>query len=330
MNNLQFIGIDISKDKFDASFLKNAERLKFKDKKFENNPKGALKLLEWINNTVGTEPQYIYITLEPTGVYHEMLAYFLYDKGFLVNVVNSARIPAFADSKGIVHKTDKSDSRLLARFGADNSQERWQPEPLEIRQLKAKVSRLDALKEDLQREKNRLEQAQIGHLPDEVVVSICEIIQALEQAIVKLEKDIDDHIDRHPDLKKDRALLRTIPGVGPVLSTKMMLLYRGHSFKKAADMAAFVGLIPRKRESGKYVGKIMLSKRGSAKLRAALYMPAVSAKTHNPDIKALCQRLIAKGKTNMQAIGAAMRRLVHICFGVLKHQSVYQSQTVNV
>ena len=98
MNNLQFIGIDISKDKFDASFLKNAERLKFKGKKFENNPKGALKLLEWINNTVGTEPQYIYITLEPTGVYHEMLAYFLYDKGFLVNVVNPASIPAFADS----------------------------------------------------------------------------------------------------------------------------------------------------------------------------------------------------------------------------------------
>ncbi|MGX3048547.1 transposase, partial [Ursidibacter arcticus] len=85
-------------------------------------------------------------------------------------------------------------------------------------------------------------------------------------------------------------------------------------------------LVPRLRESGAFKGKTMLSKRGSTKIRALLYLPAVVAKVHNPDIKSCYERLLAKGKMKIQAIGAAMRHLVHICFGVLKHQSQYQAQ----
>ncbi|SEP79244.1 transposase, partial [Basfia succiniciproducens] len=91
---------------------------------------------------------------------------------------------------------------------------------------------------------------------------------------------------------------------------------------------AFLGLIPRERTSGTMKGKIMLSKRGSPQIRALLFLPAIVAKSHNPDIKAHYERLLAKGKTKMQAVGAAMRRLVHICFGVLKNKSVYQPQTI--
>ena len=108
----------------------------------------------------------------------------------------------------------------------------------------------------------------------------------------------------------------------------MTVLYRSKSFTQASQMAAFLGLIPKMRESGKHKGKVMLSKKGNSKIRALLYMPAVVAKRYNPDIKAHCERLLAGGKTNRQAIGAAMRRLVHICFGVLKHQVVYQAQVV--
>ncbi|WP_370686926.1 transposase [Neisseria sp. Dent CA1/247] len=85
----------------------------------------------------------------------------------------------------------------------------------------------------------------------------------------------------------------------------------------------------KERTSGKYRGKVRLSKQGNSRLRALLYMPAVVAKRFNPDIKACCERLLARGKSPMQTIGAAMRRLVHICFGVLKHQTVYQARTVD-
>ena len=90
-----------------------------------------------------------------------------------------------------------------------------------------------------------------------------------------------------------------------------------------------MGLVPIEYQSGTSVLKRpRLSKAGDARLRAALYMAAVVATQYNPDIRRLYQRLIAGGKTKMSALGAAMRKLVHICFGVLKHQRPYQPQSV--
>ena len=91
-------------------------------------------------------------------------------------------------------------------------------------------------------------------------------------------------------------------------------------------MAAFVGLVPRKRESGMYKGQSKLSKRGSSMIRAKLYLAAVCATQYNPDIRAHCERLRARGKNKMQTVGAAMRRLVQICYGVLKRRCEYQAQ----
>ncbi|WP_027009874.1 transposase, partial [Conchiformibius kuhniae] len=92
----------------------------------------------------------------------------------------------------------------------------------------------------------------------------------------------------------------------------------------------FVGLVPKMHESGQQRGRVMLSKKGSAVLRAALYLPAVVSKKYNPDIAAQYARLLQRQKTPMQALGAAMRKLVHICFGVLKHQTVYQSRQLEI
>lgn len=138
---------------------------------------------------------------------------------------------------------------------------------------------------------------------------------------------IDQHIDRHPDLKQDRALLRSIPRVGEVVSLRMTALYHSKSFTSASQMAAYLGLVPKQRESGQHKGKAMLSKRGNPVIRAKLYLAAVVAKTWNPDINAHYRRLKAGNKTEMQTIGVAMRRLVQICFGVLKHQCKYQAKT---
>lgn len=328
MNVLHFIGIDVAKKKFDVAYLKDKERQMVKTKVLDNKPTGFNQLLDWIKKNVSNDFSTIHITLEPTGVYHEALAYFLHDNGFVVNLINPARLPKFAEYKGFVHKNDRGDCKLLALLGAENPHEYWQPEPLSIRQLKAKLSRLEALKSDLLRENNRLEQAESGNLPDEVLQSIHHIRKALQDSIKALSQDIDDHINGNPELKKDKALLKSIPGVGDVIAKQMLVVYHSKHFQKAADMAAFLGLIPKERTSGTMKGKIMLSKRGSPQIRALLFLPAVAAKSYNPDIKAHYERLLAKGKTKMQAIGAAMRRLVHICFGVLKNKSVYQPQTI--
>ena len=330
MEQKHFIGIDVSKAKFDVAWLRDSKAFRYRSKALSNNPKGCLQLLEWIRDKVTTDLAAVCVVMEATGVYHELLAYFLHDHGIQVSIVNPARTAEFAKSLGTVHKTDKNDSRILARYGATVDFPRWQPEPLSVRQLKAKIARMDTLQTDWQREENRLEKARIGSAPDEVILSIHQVKTAIGNSMAELKQDINDHIDRHPDLKHDIGLLKTIPGVGDVVAPRMALLYRSRRFQSAAQMAAFLGLVPKERTSGQYRGKVRLSKQGNSQFRALLYMPAVVAKRCNPDIKASCERLLAKGKSQMQAIGAAMRRLVHICFGVLKHQAVYQVQTVKI
>lgn len=104
-----------------------------------------------------------------------------------------------------------------------------------------------------------------------------------------------------------------------------MGLFHSHKFEKASQAAAYVGLVPVHQLSGSSVNKQShLSKAGDSKIRSVLYMSALTAIKYNPHIEALYQRLLSQGKNKMCALGAAMRKLIHLCYGVLKHQTAYQ------
>ena len=154
------------------------------------------------------------------------------------------------------------------------------------------------------------------------------MIGALEAEVKRLQRDIDDQINQYPELKRNRELLESIKGIGPVMSRELVCLFASKTFTSAKQVAAYIGVIPRIRESGTLKGRTMMSKVGNARIRSKLYMAAVCASTHNPDIKAQKARLLKAGKVKMQALGAAMRKLVQICFGVIKHQTEYQPQTL--
>jgi len=321
------IGIDVAKDKIDCLWLRDPVNLKVKTKVFANTAKGFKSLKLWIEKNVSTEFEHIFVSLEATGVYHEALSYALFDMGLQVSVVNPAFIRDFAKGLGVRGKTDKKDSMVLARYSNMVRPSLWSPEPKEIRTLKAMISRLTGLEKDLQRESNRLEKAEISKASIIVIDSIKSMISHLELEVKRIEKMIDDHIDKNPTLKKDRAILQSIPGVGDVLSREMLSVLHSRKFVRASQAAAFVGVVPKLWESGKMKGRTALCKNGPGRLRAKLYMAAVAAIQHNPDIKIQYKRLLQAGKTKMQALGAAMRKLVQICFGVLKHQCEYRPQT---
>lgn len=323
------IGIDVSKAKLDCLWIRDLVGMKVKSKIQANNPAGHQALLDWAMKQTGEDIGGLHFVMEATGVYHEALAYALYDAGAQVSVINPARIHHYAKSLGSHSKTDKKDSVNIARYGMTQSPQLWVPEREDIRQLKALIARRDAVKQDVQREMNRMEKAQVSAVSKEVHTSIETVHAQLEAEKKRLESLIDDHINNHPDLKKDRALLESIPGVGPVISQQMVAVIRSRPFNRARECAAFLGLVPIENESGSTVYfKPRLSKRGDARIRAKLYMAAVVAIRHNPDIRCQYNRLLKRGKSKMSAIGAAMRKLVHICFGVLKHQAPYQPQTV--
>lgn len=305
------LGIDISKSKFDVALLREN---KFKTKKFDNKNNGFIEMVEWLNKKEVTSKD-LHICMEATGIYGEALATYLFDEGYAVSVVNPAQIKGFAQSELSRNKTDRADAQLIARFCRAMNPPPWKPKPLHIRELQALVRRLEALQDMYFQENNRLEVSNCH-----VRASIESVIKKLAEEIVGVKKQIHTHIEQHEDLCEKSKLLETIPGVGEAtISQVLAFLGNVDDFKNAKQFAAFVGLNPKQRQSGSSVrGRTRLSKMGNSNLRKAFYMPAVSAKRYNPIIKDFCENLKKAGKPTMLIIGAAMRKLVHIIFGVLR------------
>lgn len=321
------VGIDVSKKKLDVLWLKELENRKVRTKVLRNLPQGYQQLIDWIEKVADCQIQDVQFVMEATGIYHEMLAYALYEAGAQVIVANPAKTKAHAQGLGSRNKTDKKDSFVIAHYGVTMQPQVWKPEPPKIREIKALIARKQAVETDIQREENRLEKAQIRQSSDIVCRSIESMLEVLNEQRNALQSEIDRHIDDDPDLKKDRRLLQSIPGIGPVLSALMLTMMRSRNFTQATQCSAFLGLNPVVSESGTSLHKPpRLSKMGDAKIRAKLYMAAIVATQHNPDIEQQYKRLVRNGKSKKSAIGAAMRKLVQICFGVLKHQTEYQPQ----
>jgi transposase len=307
-----FLGIDIAKAKFDVALRRPDGS--YRTKVCPNTPAGHADLLAWLRRHA---PGPVHACLEATGTYGDGVATALVDAALVVSLVNPAAVEAFGRSRLTRTKTDPTDARLIADFCATHRPPAWQPLPIEVRTLQAFVRRLDALEGMRQQERNRL-----AAEPPEAAVrgSIQHVIDMLEDEMTTLKERIRDHFDQHPGLRQQRDLLTSIPGIGEataaILLAEFGLLSR---FASAKACAAFSGIVPRERRSGSSVrGKTVLSKLGSSALRKALFFPALAALRHNPIAMALRDRLRAAGKHKMVIVGAVMRKLIHLAYGVLK------------
>lgn len=309
------VGIDVSKKKLDVELLFNG---KVKTKVIENSPVGDKQLIEWLGKSKASMAD-VHICMEATGVYYERLALALHSAGLKVSVVNPACIKGFAQTENLRNKNDAVDAGLIARYCIRMTPALWAPPPLEQRQLRAWTVRLQALKDIHQQESNRLEAHAVSGMA-EVAAHVKEHLTWLETEIKKLEQDIDNHLDRHPCLKQDAELIESIPGVGPLTAAKVL----GHlgdvrRFDNAKAFAAFLGLTPRQRTSGSSVrGRTMMSRTGHSAMRAALYMPALVARRHNPILNSFAERLLATGMAKKAVIGAVMHKLAHLIYGVIR------------
>jgi transposase len=324
---MQYIGLDVSKKRLHGAWLRDPVRRLIRPKAVDNSAAGHAQLLAWAQRSTGATTSELSFVLEATNVYHEAVALFLHQAGCQVAVTNPLQIKRFAQSHSIRTKNDRHDGLVLALFGHERQPRAWQPPPPQVRDLRVLLQRLDMLSEDRQREANRQETIAIEGAPESVLESLQTMLTTLDKQIAQLHQQIKDHIKRHPDLHSQRAHLETIPGVGPKLSAWFLTLFGSKDFRDAKQAAAFLGLVPVEHQSGTSVaGRPKLAKSGDSRWRARLFLPAVTAARYNPDVRALHERLIAAGKTKMSAAGAAMRKLVHIAFGVFKHQQPYQAR----
>lgn len=306
------IGIDISKLKLDLCLLRENDKLKHKV--FPNSACGFLQLSAWLQKQ---KVERVHACLEATGTYGEALALYLFEAGHTVSIINPAIIKAYAQSHLSRTKTDKVDATLIARFCQEREPPAWTPPAREVRELQALVRRLESLLEMHQMEVNRLEAAPAAELVRE---SLTEHIAFLDEEIKRTTALIRQHIDQHPTLREQRELLVSIPGIGDTTAAKLLAeMLDVKLYQSARQLAAFAGLVPRLHESGSSIKrKARLSKTGAPRLRKALYFPAIAAIKYNPYIKAMSVRLKERGLCPMQIIGAAMRKLVHLAYGVLK------------
>lgn len=308
------VGIDVSKKKLDIALLVNG---KIKAKVLENSAEGHKGLLAWLGKS-SVPLSAMHVCMEATGVYSEPVALALHQAGLIVSVVNPACIKGFGASENIRNKNDAIDAALIARYCAAMQPAAWQPPPLEQRQLRAWTLRVQALKDIRQQEENRLEAHAVTGM-EEVAAHVRQHVDWLSAEIAKLESDINDHIDRHPGLKHDATLLVSIPGVGMATAARILgQLGDIRRFCNAKAFAAFLGVTPRQRSSGTSVkGRTMISRTGNTSLRAALYMPSLVARRHNPILHRFAERLAATGMAKKAVIGAVMHKLAHLVYGVI-------------
>lgn len=311
MTTLSQLGIDVAKKTFQVCLHLEGKR---RHKKFDNTPTGFAELAAWLSKQGVTQ---LHVCLEATGSYSDALARFLHQAGHLVSLVNPARIKAFAQSHLIRTKNDRLDADLIARYCEQAKPAAWTPPAPEVSQLQALVRHLDALGETRQQLRNRLTD---GPQVEPVLISLRKLIKEIEDEMKAVEQQIGEHISSHPQLKERAELIDSITGVGPKTAAKLLgeIPHLGE-YKRASQVVALAGLNPKEHQSGTSIkGRSRISKTGNARLRKALYMPAIVAMKHNLLIRDFAQRLEERGLCKLAIVTAVMRKLLHLVFGVLK------------
>jgi transposase len=314
------LGIDIAKLKFNVCLINTSGKLRHKV--FPNTSAGFEQLREWLTKQGVRSAR---ACLEATGTYSEALALYLHEARYIVSMVNPAATKAFAQSRLSRTKTDRVDAELIARFCQAQQPPAWTPLPVEVRELQALVRRLESLIEMRVMEENRLSSI---IMVDAVRQSVEEHLTYLNQEIKHTEELIRNHINNHPGLKQQSQLLDSIPGIAETTAALLLSEITDiKQYRSARQVAAYAGLVPRERQSGSRIrGRTRLSKIGNARLRRALYFPAITALRCSPFFQSWAKGLQERGKSKMSVICAVMRKLIHLAYGVLKSEKPFDPQ----
>jgi transposase len=312
------LGIDIAKRKFDVC-LRSAsvgDQPRHTDT-FENNAKGFKALLRWLQHH---QTPRVHACLESTSRYGDELALYLHTHGQDVSVVNPRRIHHYASSRLVRTQNDQVDARLIADFCTTENPRLWLPTPKQKRHLQDLVRVREFFLNQKLQGQNRLE-VEGRHTR----ACLRRHIRQLEKTVASLEAQMSALLEKSPDLSRQVNLVDSISGVGLITAaTAVAELPPIEQFQHAGQVVAFVGLDPRRKTSGDTIATVpRQSKMGSNLLRKTLYMAALCALRKNPVVTALGQRLAAKGKSGKLAVGAAMRKLLRLIYGVLKTQKTF-------
>ena len=314
-------GIDVGAEELVLVIRDNGSP--FKAQTFTNTPADRARLTKKLAASPG-----IVVCLEATGVYHFDLSIALHDAGVALMVVNPKASHNFAKALMKNGKTDAVDADTLAQYAERMDFVAWTRPSAETIALRGFARRIDALTRQKAAAKNqRHALAASRETPKAVLHDVGLSISQLEKRIDRLTHEARVMIGEHPRLTRVFQLLTGIKGVAQTsaiaLMGELLLLPPGLSHRQ---WVKFAGLDPRAFDSGKSVHKqARRALAGNRHIRSALYMPALSAKQHDPHVKAYFQHLVDNGKKPLQAVCAVMRKLLHAIHGMLKHDKPFDN-----
>ena len=322
------IGVDISKNSFHAC-LKASESIndsKIKGtKSFDNNQKGFDLLLDWAKKRMSNDAQ-VQFVMEATGVYYEDLAYFLYANKFDVGVVLANKMNSYAKSLNIKTKTDKVDSSIIASFGIERNVQNWKPMSPLYKELRDLSREFMSLKKEIQRSKNQIHAMKHAHEKTLMVIELKEEqIKFYEDKKELLREEIKRVAKQDKEFYAKVQKVETLPGVG--FETVIGIICETNGFElfhSIRQLVSYAGMDVVFNQSGAFNGKTRISKRGNARIRQILYMPALSAIQYNSSIKNLYERVVEKNPTiKSKGVVAGMRKLLIYVFILWKKNEEY-------
>lgn len=320
---MNLAGIDIANESFEICMRRGKP---LAHRCFNNTPAGHRQAIRWLRQ----RGQGARICLEATGIYHLQLALALSEAdGIEVMVLNPRASRRFAEAQMRRAKTDKVDAETLLSYLERMPFRPWQAPSVAVLELQSLAHRLSQLQKEIDRERARLHAAErAGRHTRLVQKDIRAHIKQLRTRLERFETQAFDWIRQHQALNEDIELIDSVPGFAAHSAFKVL----AEVSPLAADMSApqwvaHAGLDPRPEESGTSVcAPRRISKQGNARLRAALFFPAMVAVQHDANVKAFYDARIAKGATPRQAQVAVMRKLLHAIWGILQHRQPWQGQ----
>ena len=301
-----FFGIDISKDSFDVY----NDQLGYAS--YPNTLKGFKSFLK----VLGEQPHCV---MEATGSYHHRLSLFLYHNAVALSVVNPLVVKRFIQMKLRRHKTDKSDAFMIYTYACEQPVEQWQPEPSYVTKSKEILSLIQSYLRQSTALKNKLHALESrGQKRGILIRSIKRQLGQLKKESEVLQTELEKLIKtKEPKLFQR---LTTIPGIGKKTAILMMVCTSNFkTFESYKQVSSFLGLAPNERSSGSSIrGRSRISKTGDGLLRNHLFMCSFTACEHNPQCKALYQRIVEKGKSKKLALIAVCNKLIKQSFAIAK------------
>jgi transposase len=303
------VGIDVSKDRLDVHVHPTNEAFAV--------PRTAEGIEEMIGKLRPLAPQAV--AVEATGGFETVVAASLGAASLPVIVINPAQVRDFAKALGQRAKTDAIDAEVIARFlAATKPAIRALPDEA-TRLLADLIARRRQIVEMLKAERQREKRLTAPRLKK----SIARLIKALEKELASLDTDIADQVKSSPAWREKENLLVSVPGVGPVIARTLIAELPELGRVDRKEIAALAGLAPYTRQSGQWRGRSFIGG-GRTSVRTALFMGALTARRHNPVLKAFFDRLISAGKPRMLAIIAVARKLLTILNAVLRDNRPWQ------